>query len=400
MHSSPDPFLLQLLYIFLAAKICGEMFERLKLPAVLGEILAGVALGPYGLTLIHPVPAVESIASIGAIFLLFGVGLETHPKDLIGVGRNALTVAIAGVALPFAAGFAFVKMRAGANTEATFIATAMVATSVGITARVMSDLDVLNTRAAKIILAAAVFDDVLGMVLLAMVAGFAAQGEFQWLQLGLLAFEAAAFAVFMIFVAPRVIHRMRPGVERLSTRNAPLIISLCICMALSLAAENIGMAAIVGAFFAGLAFAEYAPEWNLRPRIGAITEFLAPFFFFLMGSRLNLRELNGPLLYSALALTVLAFLTKLLGCGLPVLAEGWRTSLKVGLGMVPRGEVGLIVALIGLNSGFINQSTYAEVVLMIAATTLIAPPLLRHLFSEDTHFGVTVSRRQATASDP
>src|SRR4051812_14443355 len=155
MHSSPDPFLLQLLYIFLSAKICGEMFERLKLPAVLGEILAGVALGPYGLTLIHPVPAVESIASIGAIFLLFGVGLETHPKDLVSVGRNALTVAIAGVALPFAAGFAFVKMRAGANTEATFIATAMVATSVGITARVMSDLNVLDTRAAKIILAAA-----------------------------------------------------------------------------------------------------------------------------------------------------------------------------------------------------------------------------------------------------
>ena len=399
MHSGSDPFLLQLLYIFLSAKIFGELFERLRLPAVLGEILAGVILGPFALDFVHPIPAVESVASVGAIFLLFGVGLETHPKELIGVGRSALMVAAAGVLLPFAAGFAYVKLNAGQSTEATFVATAMVATSVGITARVMGDMNVLHTRAAKIILAAAVFDDVMGMVLLAMVAGFASQGDVQWMQLGLLTFEAAAFALFMIFAAPRVIHRMRPGVERLSTRNAPLILSLCICMALSLAAEKIGMAAIVGAFFAGLAFAEYAPEWNLHPRIGALTEFLAPFFFFIMGSRLDLKQMTGPVLISSSALFVLALLTKLVGCGLPVLNEGWRTAIKVGLGMVPRGEVGLIVALIGLNSNFIDQATYAEVVIMIAGTTLIAPPVLRYFFSEDTHRKVAVTRQPVGAAD-
>jgi Kef-type K+ transport system membrane component KefB len=399
MHSGSDPFLLQLLYIFLSAKIFGEVFERLKLPAVLGEILAGVVLGPYALDFVHPIASVESVASVGAIFLLFGVGLETRPEELIGVGRSALLVALGGVLLPFIAGFTYIKLRAGDSTEATFVATAMVATSVGITARVMGDLDVLHTRAAKIILAAAVFDDVLGMVLLAMVAGFASRGDVQWMQLGLLTFEAAAFALFMIFAAPRVIHRMRPGLERLSTRNAPLIIALCICMALSLAAEKIGMAAIVGAFFAGLAFAEYAPEWKLRSGIGALSEFLAPFFFFIMGSRLNLGEITLPLALSAIALFILALLTKLLGCGLPVLPEGWRTALKVGLGMVPRGEVGLIVALIGLNSNFIDQATYAEVVLMIAGTTLVAPPFLRYMFSEDTHMRVSVPQ-QATIADP
>jgi Kef-type K+ transport system membrane component KefB len=398
MHSTSDPFLLQLLYIFLSAKICGELFERLSLPAVLGEILAGVMLGPFALDLVHPVSSVESIASVGAIFLLFGVGLETHPKELIAVGRQSLRVALAGVILPFLAGFAYWKFRGGENTEATFVATAMVATSVGITARVMGDLEVLHTRAAKIILAAAVFDDVLGMVLLAMVAGFASSGDVQWMQLGLLTLEAAVFAVFMVFYAPRVIHRMRPGVERLSSRNAPLILALALCLALSLAAEKIGMAAIVGAFFAGLAFAEYAPEWKLRPRIGAITDFLAPFFFFIMGARLDLRQLTPGLVGNATMLFVLAVLTKLIGCGLPVIPEGWRTAVKVGIGMVPRGEVGLIVALIGLNSNFIDQIVYAEVVLMITATTLVAPPVLRYLFSEDVHMRVTVTRPRAATT--
>lgn len=393
MHSNSDPFLIQLLYIFLSAKIVGEMFERVKLPAVLGEILAGIVLGPFALDFVEPTASVESVASVGAIFLLFGVGLETHPKELISVGRQSLKVALAGVILPFAAGFAYIATRGGDATVGTFVGTAMVATSVGITARVLGDLNVLQTRAAKIILAAAVFDDVLGMVLLAMVAGFASSGELQLMQLTLLTAEAVAFAVFMMFFAPRIIHRMRPGVERLSTRNAPLILALALCLALSFAAERIGMAAIVGAFFAGLAFAEYAPEWNLRPRIGALTEFLAPFFFFIMGARLDLRQVTPTLVFGAILLFILAILTKLIGCGLPVLREGWRTALKVGLGMVPRGEVGLIVALIGLNSKFIDATTYAELVLMIAGTTLIAPPFLRYLFSEDTHLGITVTRR-------
>jgi Kef-type K+ transport system membrane component KefB len=386
MPHTSDPFLLQLLVIFVWAKIFGELFEQMNLPAVLGEILAGVILGPYATAFVVPSPAVNSISELGAIFLLFSVGLETPPQELINVGRTSLGVALAGMVVPFALGFGYVILHGDPAQEATFVATAMVATSVGITARVMGDLQVLHTRAAKIILAAAVFDDILGMVLLAVVAGVAAESGVAWGQLAVLSAEAISFALFMIFFAPRVIHRMRGRLQYMSMRDAPLILALAICLGLSVAAQKIGMAAIVGAFFAGIAFAEYAPEWELRPRVGAITEFLTPFFFFIMGAQLNLAAFSRKTLVSALVISILAILSKVIGCGLPMLREGWSTALKVGVGMTPRGEVGLIVALIGLNAKMITESTYAEVIIMIAVTTLFAPPILRILFHKETGF--------------
>jgi len=383
MHGS-DPFLLQLLVIFLWAKIFAELFEQLSLPAVLGEILAGVIMGPYLTGLVVPEVSVNSIGELGAIFLLFSVGLETHPNELIGVGRRSLGVALAGIVAPFVLGFAYMMTTEHPAHEATFVATAMVATSVGITARVLGDMQVLHTRAAKIILAAAVFDDILGMVLLAVVAGLASAHGVQWLQLTVLFIEAAVFSLLMIFLAPRVIRRMRTGLEKMSTENAPLILALAICLGLSVAAVKIGMAAIIGAFFAGLAFAEFAPEWNLNSRIGAITEFLAPFFFFLMGARLNLAVFSPEVIEVAIIVSLLAIFSKLVGCGLPVLREGWRTALKVGVGMTPRGEVGLIVALVGLNSNMISESAYGVVIAMTAITTIVAPVALRMLFRRET----------------
>jgi Kef-type K+ transport system membrane component KefB len=273
--------------------------------------------------------------------------------------------------------------RYGQTQEAIFVAAAMVATSVGITARVLGDMKVLQTRASKIILGAAVFDDILAMILLAVVAGLGSAGGVQWLHLGVLFAEAVAFALFMIFVAPRVIHRVRPRLEKMSVPDAPLLASLALCLGLSVAAEKIGMAAIIGAFFAGLAFAEYSPEWNLQPRVHAINEFLAPFFFFTMGTRLDLQAFTPAVLISAVVISVLALISKVAGCGLPVLREGWRTALRVGVGMMPRGEVGLIVALVGLNLGAITQSSYAIVIFMTAVTTLLAPPILRVLFRRE-----------------
>src|SRR6266404_6290174 len=195
MPHNSDPFLLQLLVIFVWAKIFGELFEQMRLPAVLGEILAGIVLGPYATGFVVPGASVLSISELGAIFLLFSVGLETPPQELITVGRTSLGVALAGVVVPFALGFSYIILRGDPAKEATFIATAMVATSVGITARVLGDLQVLHTRAAKIILAAAVFDDILGMVLLAVVAGLAAATGVAWVQLGVLLAEAVSFAV-------------------------------------------------------------------------------------------------------------------------------------------------------------------------------------------------------------
>jgi Kef-type K+ transport system membrane component KefB len=382
MHNH-DGLLFELFAIFLAAKVIGEIFERLKLPAVLGEILAGVVMGPYALGWIHASDTLGSIAEIGAIFVLFHAGLEISPGDLIRVGRTALLVASAGIVLPFILGFAYMHWRGDATTESVFVGAAMVATSVGITARMLGDMGVLASRTAKIILGAAVFDDILGMLLLAVVDGLAQSAGVEWLKLGVLAAEAIVFALVMIFIGPRIIRRIRPGMERLSTHNAPLLVALIVCLGLSYAASRIGMAAIIGAFFAGMIFAECSPEWDLRPRVHAITEFLGPFFFFSIGAQLDVKLFNGEVLMVAAIVTLLAIVSKVVGCGLPVIGEGWNTMLSVGVGMMPRGEVALIVALVGLNSQIVSQSTYAVVVFMTAVTTLLAPPLLRYLFRSE-----------------
>jgi Kef-type K+ transport system membrane component KefB len=380
MPQGPEQLLLELFVIFVAAKIGGELLERIKLPAVLGEILAGAVFGPFALAWVHPSDAIHSIAEMGAIFVLFHAGLETSPHDLIRVGRKALLVALAGIVVPFVLGFAYMKGSGDATTEAIFVGAAMVATSVGITARVLGDLEVLGTRSAKIILGAAVFDDILGMVLLAIVAGLASPQGLEWIHLGVLIAEAVTFALFMIFVAPHIVRRIQPRMEKLSTHNAPLIVALALCLFLSFLSAKIGMAAIIGAFFAGMMFADYAPQWSLVPRVSSITEFLAPYFFFAIGARLNVRLFTGEVLVAALIISLLAIFSKVVGCGLPLLREGWRNVLQVGIGMMPRGEVALIVALVGLQSQIVTQSTYAIVVFMTAVTTILAPPFLRLAF--------------------
>ena len=166
-------------------------------------------------------------------------------------------------------------------------------------------MHVLSTRTARIILGAAVFDDILGMVLLAVVASLASGGHLEWLHLSILSAEAVAFALFMIFVAPRIVRRIRPRVDRLSNQNAPLILTLAICLFLSWLSVKIGMAAIIGAFFAGLMFADFAPGWNLLPKAHAINEFLAPFFFFSIGTRLDLGLFKGPVLITAAVIHLL-----------------------------------------------------------------------------------------------
>ena len=380
MPHGHEQLLLELFAVFVSAKVVGELFERFRLSSVVGEILAGVVFGPYALGWIQPGDTVYSIAEIGAIFVLFSAGLETSARDLIRVGGKAMQVAAAGVIIPFLLGFAYMKLRGDASSEAIFVGAAMVATSVGITARVLGNLGVLSTQTAKIILGAAVFDDILGMLLLAVVAGLSAGGHLHWLHLGVLFAEAFGFALFMMLVAPRIVRRMEPRVGRLSTENAPLIVALAICLFLSWLSAKIGMAAIIGAFFSGLVFADYAPGWNLRPRVGGITEFLAPYFFFAIGSRLNTKLFSGDLLIDAVIVSLLAIISKVIGCGLPLLGQEWRKIFQVGIGMMPRGEVALIVALVGLQSGIVLQSTYAIVVFMTAVTTLLAPPLLRYVF--------------------
>jgi Kef-type K+ transport system membrane component KefB len=244
----------------------------------------------------------------------------------------------------------------------------------------MSDLHVLHTPVARIILGAAVFDDILGMVVLTIITGVTVGSGFHWLHIVVLIGEAIGFAVFMIFIGPRIVGRIRPGVRRMSSHDAPLILALAICLGLSVAATRIGMAAIIGAFFAGMVFADYDPEWRISPRAHGINEFLAPFFFFVMGSRLDISVFDNKVLVTASVITVLAIISKILGCGLPILRRGWHEALQVGVGMTPRGEVALIVALIGLQMKVISSQAYAVVVFMTGITTIMAPLALRYLF--------------------
>jgi len=381
MPLPPEQLLLELFAIFVSAKVAGQLFEWLALPSVLGEILAGGLLGPFALAWISPSDPIYSVAELGAIFVLFRAGLETSPAQLIRVGGKAIQVAASGVVFPFVLGFAYMKFRGDAYSEAIFVGAAMVATSVAITARVLADLNVLSTSTARLILAAAVFDDILGMLLLAVVAGLAAGGRPQWLRLGILLAEAVGFALFMIFVAPNLVRRIQPRMQRFSSESGSLVTALAICLFLSWLAAKIGMAAIIGAFFSGMMFADYAPQWDLLAPVRGITEFLAPYFFFAIGARLNFRLFTGKVLFAAVIVSLLAILSKVLGCGLPLLRQGWSTALCVGIGMMPRGEVALIIALVGLQSGIVLQSTYAIVVFMTALTTLLAPPLLRYLFA-------------------
>jgi len=380
---APNQLLIDLFVIFAVTKCFGEIFERFSLPAVLGEILAGITLGPHALGLIHPSDTIYSLAQVSAIFLLFMVGLETSPQEIIQVGGKAIQVALSGMLLTFVLGFGYLSLRHQPAHEAMFLGTAMVATSVGITARVLSDMGLLQTPSAKIILASAVFDDVLGMLLLAFVVGVLSPQGLNWISISVLALEAIGFALFMIYVAPRVMRRVSPRLERLSTRNPHLVMALGICLLLSVAAEKVGLAAIIGAFFAGLIFAEYAHEWNLRSGVSAISEFLTPYFFFILGAQLNIHLFTGLVLVSALVISGLAIFAKIVGCGVPVVSLGRDTALQVGVGMTPRGEVGLIVSLIGLQMKMISDTTYAVVVFMTGVTILVAPFLLRIVFHKE-----------------
>ncbi len=373
--------LMELFVVFVWAKVFAEIFEHLRIPAVLGEITAGALLGPHAIALIKPGEFTFSIAEVGAVFLLLSVGLETRPQELIRVGKKSLGVALGGVLLPFAAGFGYILFRGYSPHEATFVAAAMVATSVAVTARVLRDMRVLDSDSAKIILGAAVFDDILGMLVLAIVAGLASAGSIRWLQLGILSLEAVGFAVVMIYIAPRLIHRIRTKIEGFYIPHAPVFLVMGLGLGLSAAAEKIGLAAIIGAFFTGLAFADYGTEWEIRARVEGLADFLAPFFFFTIGTQLDLKALSSSsVLITAAVISLLAIVSKLFGCGLPVLADGWKTALQVGVGMVPRAEVGLIVAATGLQLKLISDASYAVVVVMAMVTTIAAPPLLKLQF--------------------
>lgn len=371
--------LLDLFLMFAGGKVLAEIFERFRQPAVVGELLAGVLLGPSLLALVQPSALTQGLAEIGAIFLLFTVGLETRPRDLLQVGRIAALVACVGVVVPFVLGFLYMRVIERSTVESVFVGAALVATSVGITARVLADAGVLSTRVARVILGAAVADDILGMIVLAIVSSLS-EGQVNYISLAIVTVEAVGFSLLIIFFGSHVVGRFRPAVAKLQARNSAFILSVVLCLGLSLASIYIGMAAIIGAFLAGLALADYAGQYRLQENAHPIMEFLAPFFFVLLGVQVNLRAIYQPaLLWIMGVVCVLAIMGKLVGCGLGALSLGFKNALCIGIGMVPRGEVGLIVAAVGLKLRTISPEVYTVVVVMSIVTTLFAPPVLRAL---------------------
>ena len=377
--------LVTLLVTLVAAKLTAEIFERLRQPAVVGEILAGIIIGPSMLRLVAPSPLVDALAELGVIFLLFSVGLETKPSAIFGVGKRAALVATLGVIVPFIGGWALMRAWGGGDTSALFLGTAMVATSVGITARVLSLMNLLDTPVSRIILGAAVIDDILGLLVLAVVSSVAA-GEIKILELGLTAFAAIAFTAFVAFVGAPALNRLTPRLARLRIEHSLFIASLIICLGLSAAAAKIGIAAIIGAFLAGMALAEAIEgAHDVHEQTRGVTEFFVPFFLVNIGLQLDLSVFNNARVIAfALLVTLLALLTKLVGCGAGAWGMGWRRIAQIGVGMAPRGEVGIVVALIGLQLGVIGQEVYGVVLFMSVVTTLVAPPLLKVLFATET----------------
>ena len=376
--------LLTLFIMLVAAKLMAELFERLRQPAVAGEILAGVIIGPSLLGWAVPSEITSIIAEIGVIFLLFTVGLETRPAAIFRVGPQAAIVAILGIVAPFIGGWLLMRAWGSTTIEALFVGTAMVATSVGITARVLARLGLLDAPTARIILGAAVIDDILGLLVLSTVSSMAS-GTVNYLELLTTAGLAIGFTAFVALVGAPIVTRVAPGVQRMRSGHGLFLFGLVLCLGLSVAAAYIGVAAIIGAFLAGMALAEAAEDNAvMHERMSGVTEFLVPFFLVNIGMQLTLDVFrSSSVIALCLLITLIAIVTKLLACGLGAYNLGLRRAAQVGMGMVPRGEVGIIVAQIGLTMAVIDAELYGVVLFMAVATTVMAPPFLKMLYASE-----------------
>jgi Kef-type K+ transport system membrane component KefB len=416
MHTDPlAPVLLALFLILSSAKIGGEIAERLKQPSVLGELLIGVLIGNLGLlvpgwTILEPLrtgalnegwaTTVDNIARLGVVILLFEVGLESTLADMAKVGVSSVLVAVAGIVAPFLLGFGVSSILvpeipaslAGIIPPGVhvvnihlFVGATLCATSVGITARVFKDLGKLRTNEARVILGAAVIDDVLGLIILAIVVGMvesaasgAAIAPSDMISIG---GKALGFLGAAIIIGRGIIPRILRPLSRFRTGGVIVTFALLLCFALSWIAQMAGLALIVGAFAAGLILEEvqfqgFAQKVSLYELIQPLTALFVPVFFFLMGARVRLETLADPaVVWMAAGLTFAAVIGKQI-CGLAAVGRG-LDRLTIGIGMIPRGEVGLIFAGIGKELKILDEGLFSAIVIMVILTTLLTPPGLK-----------------------
>jgi Kef-type K+ transport system membrane component KefB len=375
--------LVGLAVVWLAAKAAGEGMERIGQTAVLGELLAGVIIGPGVLGLVHESEPLQALAELGVVILLFEVGLKSDLDELLRAGPQSTLVAIVGVALPFALGFGVMRALGQPPLVSVFVGATLTATSVGITARVLADLGRLDDAAAKVVLGAAIVDDILGLMILAVVTGIA-DGKVSLLSTGLLAGKAVVFLLVAIMLGIRVAPTLVSWAGRLQARGTLIVYSIVFAVVLSVIADRIGLATIIGAFAAGLVLATTDRRAHIEERLKPVADLLVPVFFVSVGINVQPAMLdpfaaNGAF-WMAVVLSAVAVLSKL-AAGVAVYQPRVRRW-PVAVGMLPRGEVGLIFAGTGLAAGVIAEDLYAALVVMVMLTTFAAPPWLKALYRE------------------
>lgn len=386
------------LFLF-AAKLLAEGFNRIKIPIVLGELVAGIIIGPFalgGLFIFEGEPlvtvneSVKVIGEIGAIVILFIAGMQVTPREFLRGGPAAFTVGSIGVVVPFFAGYLVFTAFGLDALQSLLVATALTATSIAISIQVLSQLGKLQTPEARLILGAAIIDDILALAVLSVVTSMAQTGmtvnlmEIAFLIMKVLGLFAALLITAIIFL-PRIVAK----VDLWKAEGSVEAVATAAFFGIAALATFAGLSPIVGAFAAGMALASTPVLKRLEEYVGKLEFIFAPLFFAIIGAQVNLHGLNANVVLFGAVLIAIAIVTKIVGCGLPSLLflKDKNKSMKVGLGMISRGEVGLIVAGVGVSSGVLGGDIYTAVILMVAVTTIITPLLLKWSYKREAIAG-------------
>ncbi|MET0306840.1 MAG: cation:proton antiporter [Solirubrobacterales bacterium] len=372
--------LTDLFLVLLAAKLGDEVFKRIGQPAIVGEILAGVVVGPSVLGLVEPGEVLEVFSELGVVFLLFWVGLKTRLSEMRTVGRIAVTVGSAGVVLPFLGGIGLGAVLGESTETSVFLGAALAATSAGITSATFLDLGIARSPAARTVLGAAVVDDILALILLSVAVGMAADGGVDAGNIALSLALAIAFVAFFALGGTQLLQRRPQLLDAPRFADSPLLPAVILCLGLAAFSAQIGLAALIGAFLAGMIVAETKDQSPIEEEVRPLYAFFPPFFFAFIGIELDLDSLlDGHALLLLVTITALAIVTKLIPAYLAARGLGRDQARIVGIGMVPRGEVGIVVASIGAAEGVVDPELFGVVVGMSILTTLLAPFALRRL---------------------
>ena len=378
----PSSFLLNLAIILIFTKIGGIICKRFGVPSVLGQVLIGVVLGPTVLSLVQPDMLIDEVGQLGVIFLMFLAGLDTEMDTMKRLGKKAFLVATGGALLPLFGGTLVARLFNFDFKTSIFVGTILTATSISITVQTLLELGKLKTAEGNIILAAAVIDDIIGILLLAVVSGASTGSSGNLLMLvGQIIFFFIIIYLFGEFVFPLLISLH----AKYDIREGRVTLAIAACLFFAWLADYMGLATIIGAYLLGIFVGQTKVKSLVTQRIQIIAyTFFTPIFFVGIGIGVNLRQINLSSLIFTLAITVTAILTKMLGCmcGALMVKFDLRSSLRIGAGMIARGEVGLVITSLGVRMGLIPGNLFSSILILIIVTTVLTPILLSMMFIE------------------